>query len=71
MSDYIKHLTKAGERWDLLADIYYGDQNSYEPIIKANPYVAITPVLPEGITLYIPVLESSLKTNEELPPWKQ
>ena len=32
----IRHITKDGERWDLLAWRYYGSATDYERIIAAN-----------------------------------
>lgn len=70
-TEYIEHITTDGERWDQLAWEYYGDSHAYERIIAANPTVPITPVLPGGITLLIPIVEDSeIITGEELPPWK-
>lgn len=71
--EYIEHKTIAGERWDQLAYRYYGSTLLYEPIIRANPYVAITPILDAGITLRIPLLEQDEFEEElgDLPPWRQ
>lgn len=68
---YIEHITSEGERWDQLSWKYYGTPFEYERIIAANPTVPITPILPGGITLLIPVIENDASmTGEELPPWK-
>nr|BDD45778.1 membrane protein [bacterium] len=72
MSEYIEHITKEGDRWDLIANEYYGDPTKYEPIIKANSYVPIIPILPAGITLMIPVIEDEeTEDTTLLPPWRQ
>jgi len=66
------HVTQAGERWDAIAWQYYGDAHRYAPIIAANPHVPITPALPAGVRLNIPVLARSgaSPTNRAgLPPW--
>ena len=69
--EVIEHITKDGDRWDLLAWEYYGDPTGYERIIAANPSVAIAPILPGGIKILIPVLEEAeTATTEGLPPWK-
>ncbi|HBJ6087903.1 TPA: tail protein X, partial [Escherichia coli] len=52
---FLEHVTRDGERWDSLAWQYYGDPLGYPRIIAANPHVAITPVLPSGLLLLIPV----------------
>lgn len=42
----------------------------YPRIIAANPHVAITPVLPSGLLLLIPVIEAEEATTEEdIAPW--
>ncbi|MBX9447842.1 tail protein X [Dickeya chrysanthemi] len=67
---FIEHITKAGERWDSIAYTYYGDALGYDRIIAANPHVAITPVLPSGIVLAIPVIEpADVNSAEDTPPW--
>lgn len=69
--EVIEHITKDGDRWDLLAWDYYGDATVYEKIIAANPSVPIVPVLPSGIVILIPVVtEAETDTAEGLPPWK-
>ena len=68
----IRHITKDGERWDLLAWRYYGSATDYERIIAANPGVPRSPVLCGGIELLIPVVEKSeVIATEELPPWER
>ncbi|NTU68923.1 MAG: hypothetical protein HGB02_08600 [Chlorobiaceae bacterium] len=69
--EVIEHITKDGDRWDLLAWEYYGDAMAYEAIIAANPAIAIDPVLPSGLKVLIPVIEAAeTDTTEGLPPWK-
>jgi len=66
------HITTAGERWDMIAWRYYGDAHRYPPLIAANPHVPITPALPAGIRLNIPVLAheaGQTLPKERLPPW--
>lgn len=71
MTEYIEHITREGDRWDLLAWEYYGDALGYERIIAANPHVAIVPVLAAGIRLLIPVVEEADDTvgSGGNPPW--
>lgn len=71
MSEYFHvHITQDGDRWDLLAYKFYGDAMRFEPIIVANPAVPMTPVIPSGLTLYIPVLDDEPE-YEVLPPWRR
>ncbi len=72
MSDYYEHITTEGERWDAIAYQYYGDATMYEPIVAANPDVPIIPILPSGIRLIVPVIDTTEAIPaEELPPWKR
>lgn len=67
---FLEHVTRAGERWDALGWRYYGDALGYARIIAANPHVAITPVLPSGIVLLIPIVDIDDVTKEEdIAPW--
>ncbi len=65
---YLTHITIEGERWDQLSARYYGDPMQYERIVAVNPHVPLTPALPAGLTLSIPVIEQQ-DLSEELPPW--
>jgi phage tail protein X len=67
---YIIHLTRAGERWDLIAWQYYGDATQYSGIIMANPAVPIVPVFEAGVAIRIPLIASSALLGAGLPPWK-
>ena len=69
-AQFILHVTKAGERWDLLAWRYYGDPTDYNPIIVANPGVAIEPVFDAGIPIAVPIVQKSTSLSVDLPPWK-
>lgn len=68
---FIRHVTYAGERWDLLAFEYYGDPTNYEVIIMANPLVPIGPVFEAGISIAIPIIQQHNVLSSGLPPWKQ
>lgn len=70
MSDYYEYITKDGDRWDLIAYDFYADATLYEPIITANPDISITPILPSGLKLKIPVIEDNNQIQFELPPWR-
>jgi phage tail protein X len=69
-TQYILHITRAGERWDLLAWRYYGDPTDYSPIIMANPDVPIEPVFDAGISIAVPIIQKSALVSVALPPWK-
>ena len=70
--EYLEHRTTEGDRWDLLADKYYGDWRLMGTIVKANPHVPTSPYLEAGVRLAIPILEvAETIAAEELPPWKR
>lgn len=70
MSESIQHLTLEGDRWDALAWKYYNDVSKMGLLIESNQHAPITPVLPSGITLRIPLIEQP-ETVQDLPPWKR
>jgi phage tail protein X len=67
---FILHITRAGERWDLLAWQYYADPTDYSPIIMANPTVAIEPVFDAGTSIAVPIQQKRAVVTADLPPWK-
>lgn len=73
MAETTQYIVKEGERWDTIAFKAYGRSSLMQPIIENNPDVPITPRLPGGTVLTIPVLDDGIvKTDKEkLPPWKQ
>ena len=72
MTEYYSYITKDNDRWDLIAYKFYLDATKYEPIITANPQIAITPKLESGIKLKIPILpeDENIKFTP-LPPWRK
>ena len=68
--DYYEYITKDGDRWDLIAYDFYANSTLYEPIITANPDIPITPILPSGLKLKIPVIDDSNEIEFILPPWR-
>lgn len=75
--DYFVHVTLAGDRWDLLAYRYYGDQHKQTVLLEANrdlwrDTLAVPPlILPRGLRLKIPVLQEEAANADLLPPWKR
>lgn len=68
-TEFVQYITKAGDRWDLIAWDHYGDPHAYEEIVAANPNVPIRPTLAAGLVLRIPVREAPPPAG--LPPWKR
>lgn len=71
-SEYLEYKTIDDERWDQIAYKFYGIPTLYEPIIRANPYIPITSILPAGTIIQIPILqedELDAQDKGDLPPW--
>ena len=68
-----EYITKPGDRWDLISFKAYGDIEKMGDIIRANPDISRTDVLPEGLVLQIPIIPvATVDTDLSLlPPWKQ
>lgn len=73
MADTTQFIVQEGMLWSYVAYKAYGKASLMQPLIEANPLVPITPRLPAGTVLTIPVLDDSeIKTDKQkLPPWKQ
>jgi phage tail protein X len=69
----LSYTTTGGENWGMLSYKYYGDEGLFKLITDANPLVAITPILPAGITLAIPIVQppDSSINAALLPAWKR
>ncbi len=70
MTSYILYTTGQNERWDTIA-YKFGSTYDIAPIIEANPHVKISPIIPEGTVLKIPVPEMKANDKARLPIWKQ
>lgn len=66
-----RYITKQGDRWDLIAYKAYGDATMIDTLIIANPRIPVDPILPEGITLNIPIIDEPEVDKSLLPPWKR
>lgn len=69
-SQFLTHVTAAGERWDTLSWTYYGDPTLFSPIIMANPQIPIEPVFEAGLSIGVPILQMTPAFPPNLPPWK-
>jgi len=70
-SQFLIHITTAGERWDTLAWTYYGDPTLFSPIVIANPRTPIEPVFEAGLSIGVPILQMTPVFPADLPPWKR
>lgn len=74
---YFEHHTIDGDRWDLLAYRYYGDQHKQTVLLEANRDLFVDPlvippmILPSGMVLKVPVIEDEELNDDDLPPWKR
>ncbi len=71
MSQYLEHITIENQRWDTIAWKYYRDVSKMSLLIESNPHAPITPNLPAGLKLRIPMIEQPQQSTYGLPPWKQ
>lgn len=67
MDSVIHHQIKAGERWDLLAQHYYGDVGEINRLIDANPHIPFCEMLPVGQSLFVPVIAIKATSQADLP----
>lgn len=65
------YISKEGDRWDILADVFYGSNKSINVLTDANPLVALSKIIPIGSNIIVPIINNTsvsiLTTN--LPPW--
>lgn len=72
VNEYVEYITRQNDTWDIVAWKHYGDALRFQPIVEANPHVPITPLLPSGIVLAVPMLQFSPPVDTtKLPPWRQ
>ncbi|UTG70790.1 tail protein X [Neisseria subflava] len=53
----LRHLTREGDRWDLIAWRYYGNPLEISRLIAAN------------LTVFVPVIPAKPQTQADMPPW--
>ncbi len=54
---FLAIVTGPADRWDTIAFKAYGDPTQVNVLIEANPTVPISPVLPQGITIFCPLIQ--------------
>jgi len=73
-TQFIKHTTAIGERWDLIAWKYYGDPYNFLGILLANIGYgkgSAEPVFESGRAVGVPIVTQASATPADLPPWRQ
>lgn len=70
MSAVLRYTTRAGDRWDLIAHKHYGNALLIDGLIAANPHLPLAEEFSDGLTVFVPVLESKPKNSQaDMPPW--
>ncbi len=67
MGDCLTHRTKDGDRWDLLALVYYGDPLHLGPLLRANPAHAAKATLEENLLLRVPIIAKADTAPKQTP----
>lgn len=70
---FVEYVSKQGDRWDTIAFKAYGDASLVNGIIEANKTILISPIIPLGTRVIVPILEEGdIQIDSELlPPWKR
>lgn len=70
ITGYKTYVTKQGDSYDLLALREYGEEKMAHHIINANPDLCDCVIFDAGITLQIPLLDTT-DLPSTLPPWRR
>lgn len=68
---FYRYRTVDGDRWDMIAQEFYGDPFDYVGIMQVNPAFAGAIFLPSGQIINVPVREQSTQRQRVLPPWER
>lgn len=68
---FVQYITIEGQGWDSVAQACYGDPMRMLDIAAANKDVPLYDLLPGGIRLQVPVIETEQADTSNLPPWKR
>lgn len=63
------YTTRAGDTWDGIAYLLWGEELKMTDLQAANPDHLTTIVFGAGVVLVVPEVEASVESG--LPPWKQ
>jgi len=69
--EYYPYVTIQGDKWDGIANGFYGNTNMTDRLMAANPEYLDYYIFPAGIPLKIPYLETEQTDMNALPPWRQ
>ena len=66
------YTTVEGDRWDVLAQRFYGGMHGISILADANFAVPLEAIFPAGTVLIVPIVEElQVVNNDNMPPWKQ
>jgi hypothetical protein len=69
MNTFFRYVTIQGDRWDSIASKFRQNPYDYVDIIQSNSSYQGLFVLPEGVTISVPVRE--VVTRRLTPPWER
>lgn len=71
--EYLEYRILQGDTWDYVAWRMYGDESLIEILTTANPHIPLTPFLPMGVVMAVPIIETPRPSlnNSQRPPWRQ
>lgn len=62
--------TQQGDTFDIIAKKMLGNEKYIKELILANPEQANIVIFPSGISLNIPVIDTTEKTSATTAPWR-
>lgn len=65
----LQYTTAEGDRWDLIAQRYYGNALLIGGLIEANPHLPAAEQFAAGLTVWVPVLTAKPDNQADMPPW--
>ena len=65
----LRHLTREGDRWDLIAWRYYGNPLEISRLIAANLHLPAAEQFAANLTVFVPVIPAKPQTQADMPPW--
>lgn len=70
ITEYIDYVTRDGDAFDSIALVAYNSEYYADLLMKANPDYCDTLIFGAGVTLRVPVIDTS-STPDTLPPWRR
>lgn len=64
-----EYITQAGDQWDMIAKLVYGNELRADILMKNNPEYLDIYEFDAGTVICCPEIEQT--ATEELPPWRR